>query len=101
MGTDRVHDSRPVRAVSRDLWTAVACAACAAVAVGCGSSRPASPLAGMNVSVSTVEWRAPIGDPGIVDVEVVVDGNIAKLGSIATTPENCAIRTAAAKTTEF
>jgi len=55
----------------------------------------------MNVVVSLVEWRAPIGDPGIVDVEIVVDGVVAKLGSIATTPENCAIRTAAAKTTEF
>ena len=55
----------------------------------------------MNVSVSTVEWRAPIGDPGYVDVEIVVDGTVAKLGSIATTPENCAIRSAAAKATEF
>jgi len=99
MGTDHVHDPRLVGAVARDLWTAAAI--CAAVTVGCGSSRPASPLAGMNVSVSTVEWRAPIGDPGIVDVEIVVDGNITKLGSIAATPENCAIRTAAAKTTEF
>jgi len=55
----------------------------------------------MNVVVSLVEWRAPITDPGIVGVEIVVDGQVAKLGSIATTPENCAIRTAAAKATEF
>jgi hypothetical protein len=55
----------------------------------------------MHVSVSLVEWRAPVGDPGYIDVEIVVDGLIAKLASIATTPDNCAIRTAAAKATEF
>jgi hypothetical protein len=55
----------------------------------------------MNVSISHVEWRAPASDPEHVDVEIVVDGNIAKLGSVAATPDTCAIRSAAAKTTEL
>jgi hypothetical protein len=55
----------------------------------------------MDVSVSLVEWRAPASDPEHVDVEIVVDGQVAKLGSVAATPETCAIRSAAAKTTEL
>jgi hypothetical protein len=84
------------------VWTAGACAACAAIAVvGCQSAPPPSPLTGMNVSVSLVEWRAPASDPQHVDVEIVVDGMVAKLGSVEATPETCAIRSAAAKTTEL
>jgi hypothetical protein len=55
----------------------------------------------MDVSVSLVEWRAPASDAEHVDVEIVVDGQVAKLGSVAATPETCAIRSAAAKTTEL
>ncbi|HET9989511.1 MAG TPA: hypothetical protein VFQ65_13360 [Kofleriaceae bacterium] len=58
-------------------------------------------MTGFDVSVSTVEWRAPASDAEHVDVEIVVDGTVAKLGSVAATPENCAIRSAAAKTTEL
>jgi hypothetical protein len=76
--------------------------ACAVILVGaCGSAPPPSPLAGMNVRLSVVEWRAPASDPQHVDVEIVVDGVIAKLGSVEATPETCAIRSAAAKTTEL
>jgi hypothetical protein len=55
----------------------------------------------MNVSMAVVEWRAPASDAYHVDVEIVVDGTVAKLGSVAATPETCAIRSAAAKTTEL
>jgi len=55
----------------------------------------------MNVNVSLVEWRAPASDPAHVDVEIVVDGVVAKLASVEATPETCAIRSAAAKTTEL
>ena len=84
------------------MWTSRARAACAACALtACASAPPPSPLTGFDVSVSTVEWRAPASDAEHVDVELVVDGNVAKLGSVAATPDNCAIRSAAAKTTEL
>jgi len=69
--------------------------------VACGSARPPSPLAGMDVSVSTVEWRIEPTDGGHVDVKLVVDGMVNPLGSVAATPETCAIRSAAAKVTEM
>ncbi|MEO6776325.1 MAG: hypothetical protein ABI467_25490 [Kofleriaceae bacterium] len=96
MATDRARGPKP--------WTAGIRAGCAAgvlSTVACTPASPPAPLAGLNVIVSRVEWRAPPSDPDHVDVEIVVDGAVAKLGSVAATPETCAIRTAAAKTTEL
>jgi hypothetical protein len=67
----------------------------------CGSPRPVSPLAGMDVAVSTVEWRAKPGDPGQVEISIVVDGYANKVGTIEGTPESCAMRRAEAKATEL
>lgn len=55
----------------------------------------------MNVSVSTVEWRAEASDADHVDVKIVVDGMVTKLASVEATPETCALRSAAAKVTEL
>ena len=55
----------------------------------------------MDVSVSTVEWRAEASDAEHVDVKIVVDGMVTKLGSVEATPETCALRSAAAKVTEL
>ena len=55
----------------------------------------------MDVTVSRVEWRAKASDAEHVDVVIVVDGMATKLGSVEATPETCAMRSAAAKTTEF
>jgi hypothetical protein len=55
----------------------------------------------MDVSVSTVEWTAKASDPEHVDVAIVVDGGVNKLGNVEATPETCAIRSAAAKVTEL
>jgi hypothetical protein len=55
----------------------------------------------MNVSISTVEWRAEANDAEHVDVKIVVDGMVTKLGSVEATPETCALRSAAAKVTEL
>jgi hypothetical protein len=55
----------------------------------------------MDVSVSTVEWRAEASDAEHVDVKIVVDGIVSKLGSVEATPETCALRSAAAKVTEL
>lgn len=51
--------------------------------------------------MSTVEWRIEPTDAGHVDVKLVVDGMVNPLGSVAATPESCAIRSAAAKVTEM
>jgi hypothetical protein len=67
----------------------------------CRSAPPPSPLAGMDVSVTTVEWRIVPTDGDHVDVKLVVDGMVNPLGSVAATPETCAIRSAAAKLTEM
>jgi hypothetical protein len=68
----------------------------------CGPARPASPLAGMAVSMSTVEWRAKASDdPGKVDVTLVVDGQKHALGAVDGTVETCAIRKAEATATEL
>jgi hypothetical protein len=69
--------------------------------VACGSAPPPSPLAGMDVSVSAVEWRIEPSDAAHVDVKLVVDGMVNPLGSVAASPETCAIRSAAAKVTEM
>jgi hypothetical protein len=55
----------------------------------------------MDVSMSTVEWRIVPTDTEHVDVKLVVDGMVNPLGSVAATPETCAIRSAAAKVTEM
>jgi hypothetical protein len=55
----------------------------------------------MDVSVSMVEWTAKPSDPDHVDVAIVVDGGVNKLGNVEATPETCAIRSAAAKVTEL
>ena len=55
----------------------------------------------MDVSVSTVEWRAEASDADHVDVKIVVDGMVTKLASVEATPETCALRSAAAKLTEL
>jgi len=55
----------------------------------------------MDVSVSTVEWRAEASDAEHVDVKIVVDGMVTKLGSVEATPETCALRRAAANVTEL
>jgi hypothetical protein len=67
----------------------------------CGNPKPASPLAGMDVSMSTVEWRVKPGDAGRIDVALVVDGQVNKLGELDGTPEECAIRRAEATATEL
>lgn len=67
----------------------------------CGSSPPPSPLTGLDVSMSLVEWRIVPTDDQHVDVKLVVDGMVNPLGSVAATPETCAIRSAAAKVTEM
>ena len=83
------------------MWSTAAAACCAAYALACGESPPPSPLTGMRVSVSTVEWRAEASDAEHVDVKIVVDGMVTKLGSVEATPETCALRSAAAKVTEL
>ena len=55
----------------------------------------------MDVSVSKVEWRAEPSDAEHVDVVIIVDGQTTKLGSVEATPETCALRSAAPKTTEL
>ncbi|CAN5699021.1 hypothetical protein BH11MYX1_BH11MYX1_57250 [soil metagenome] len=71
-----------------------------ALLVACGPP-PAGPLAAMNVVVSNVEWRVHASDAEHVEVELVVDGGVTKLGSAEATPELCAMRAAAAKVTEL
>jgi len=72
------------------------------VVAACGSSRPASPLVGMNVEVSRVEWRVkPADTAGTIAVALVVDGQVTKLGEIEGTPETCAMRRAEATATEL
>lgn len=67
--------------------------------LACGPPPPRAPLAGMDVVVSNVEWRVQASDADHVDVVLVVDGGVNKLGSVEATPEFCAIRAAAAKVT--
>jgi hypothetical protein len=83
------------------MWSARYAACAAACAIGCGESRPPSPLTGMDVSVSTVEWTTKASDPDHVDVAIVVDSAVNKLGNVEATPETCAIRSAAATVTEL
>ncbi len=72
-----------------------------ALLVACGAPESRAPLAGMDVSVSNVEWRVQVADATHVELELVVDGGVNKLGAIEATPETCAIRAAAAKVTEL
>lgn|GEM_PF-2966327 len=67
--------------------------------LACGPPPPRAPLAGMDVVVSNVEWRVQASDAEHVEVALVVDGGVNKLGSVEATPELCAIRAAAAKVT--
>jgi hypothetical protein len=78
-------------------------AACYAIAllVACGPPPARAPLAGMDVVVSNVEWRVQASDAEHVEVSLVVDGGVTKLGSVEATPEQCAMRAAAAKVTEL
>jgi hypothetical protein len=69
--------------------------------VACGPPPPRAPLAGMDVVVSNVEWRVQASDAEHVEVSLVVDGGVTKLGSVEATPEQCAMRAAAAKVTEL
>jgi hypothetical protein len=55
----------------------------------------------MGVVVSNVEWRVQASDADHVEVALVVDGGVTKLGVVEATPELCAIRVAAAKVTEL
>lgn len=72
-----------------------------ALSVACGPPPPRAPLAGMDVVVSNVEWRVQASDAEHVEVSLVVDGGVTKLGSVEATPEQCAMRAAAAKVTEL
>jgi hypothetical protein len=72
-----------------------------ALVVACGPPPPRAPLAGMDVVVSNVEWRVQASDAEHVEVSLVVDGGVTKLGSVEATPEQCAMRAAAAKVTEL
>ena len=72
------------------------------VCVACGPPKPTSPLAGLDVSMSTVEWRAKASDdPGRVEVTLVVDGQKNALGAVDGTVETCAIRKADSTATEL
>lgn len=72
-----------------------------ALIVACGPPPPRAPLAGMDVVVSNVEWRVQASDAEHVEISLVVDGGVTKLGSVEATPEQCAMRAAAAKVTEL
>ncbi len=69
--------------------------------LACGPPPRRAPLAGMDVVVSNVEWRVQATDAEHVEVTLVVDGGVNKLGSVEATPELCAIRAAAAKITDL
>lgn len=55
----------------------------------------------MNVVVTNVDWRIESSDPAHVDVKLYIDGTENSLGSVAATPETCAIRSAASTVTEM
>ncbi len=68
--------------------------------VACGArDKPVEPLAGMNVVMSSVEWRVRPGDDGKMTVALVVDGQVNKLAELDGAPETCAIRRAEATAT--
>jgi len=76
-------------------------AAAVAIVVACGGNPRPTPLAGMNVSMSTVEWRVKPADAGKIAVALVVDGQVNKLGELDGAPEECAIRRADSTATEL
>lgn len=81
--------------------SARACALSALVIACGGQPKPVEPLAGMNVVMSSVEWRVRPGDGGKIDVALVVDGQVNKLDELDGTPETCAIRRAEPTATEL
>lgn len=81
--------------------SARACALSILVAACAGRDKPVEPLAGMNVVMSSVEWRVRPGDDGAMNVVLVVDGQVNKLAELDGTPETCAIRRAEPTATEL
>jgi hypothetical protein len=74
----------------------------ALLVVACSPPPPAaSPLAGMDVSMSRVAWRVKPTDPGKIEVALVVDGQVTTLGELDGEPEACAMRRAEATATEL